>query len=249
MKDPQFQERFDELDAARVLGDLSQDEQREWTRLVEEHGFRPDVELDWLVAGLEEVHSQSPSLPSEALRTRLVADSQSYAEPDVGDEIVPLWRHPALGWAVAAGLVIGFFLFGRPGDRLLTPALARAALIEEPNVWQQSFSGTESFASVNGNVVWSDSKQEGYMLLQGLPVNDPEVRQYQLWIVDPSRDTVPVDGGVFDIRETGESVVPIAAKLPIAKPAAFVITVEQPGGVVVSKQEQEQVAAVAAKPD
>ena len=33
-------------------------------------------------------------------------------------------------------------------------------------------------------------------------------------------------------------IIPFEAKLPVGKPAAFVVTVEQPGGVVVSKQER-----------
>jgi hypothetical protein len=37
------------------------------------------------------------------------------------------------------------------------------------------------------------------MSLKNLAVNDPTQNQYQLWIVDPERDELPVDGGVFDI--------------------------------------------------
>ncbi len=52
--------------------------------------------------------------------------------------------------------------------------------------------------------------------------------------MDPGRDARPVDGGVFDITGEGEVIVPIDAKLPIGTPAVFAITLEQPGGVVVS---------------
>ena len=78
------------------------------------------------------------------------------------------------------------------------------------------------------------------MTLSGIPVNDPRQAQYQLWIVDPSRDAdAPVDGGVFDIPTDGSPVViPIAAKLALRNPQAFMITLEQPGGVVKSKQEK-----------
>ena len=70
-------------------------------------------------------------------------------------------------------------------------------------------------------------------------MNDPKKAQYQLWVVDPTRDAdAPVDGGVFDIPTDGSPViVPIVAKLSLTKPQAFVITLEQPGGVVKSKQE------------
>ena len=86
--------------------------------------------------------------------------------------------------------------------------------------------------------MWSTASQQGYMTLRGLPVNDATQEQYQLWIIDPSRDDKPVDGGVFDIASTGESIVPIQAKLRVDKPTVFAITVEKPGGVVVSDQKR-----------
>ena len=76
------------------------------------------------------------------------------------------------------------------------------------------------------------------MTLTQLPVNNPDAKQYQLWIVDPMRDEKPVDGGVFDIPAGSDTVVvPIRSALAVNQPKAFVITLEQPGGVVVSKQE------------
>jgi Anti-sigma-K factor rskA len=89
-----------------------------------------------------------------------------------------------------------------------------------------------------GEVVWSTEAQQGFMTFRGLPVNDPTKEQYQLWIIDPSRDEKPVDGGVFDIASAGESIVPIRAKLRVDKPTVFAITVEKPGGVVVSDQKR-----------
>jgi anti-sigma-K factor RskA len=91
---------------------------------------------------------------------------------------------------------------------------------------------------MSGKVVWSDSMQEGYMILTNLPANEPTAKQYQLWIVDPDRDEKPVDGGVFDIPTgDGTTIIPIRNPLVVNDPKAFVITLEQPGGVVVSKQE------------
>lgn len=89
-----------------------------------------------------------------------------------------------------------------------------------------------------GEVVWSTEAQQGFMTFRGLPVNDPTKEQYQLWIIDPSRDEKPVDGGVFDIASAGEAIVPIRAKLRVDKPTVFAITVEKPGGVVVSDQKR-----------
>lgn len=94
----------------------------------------------------------------------------------------------------------------------------------------------EDFRDVEGEVVWNSDRQEGYMLLRGLKSNEPSKEQYQLWIVDPERDSRhPVDGGVFDCPDTGEHVIAIHAKLDVATPTVFAITVEKPGGAVVSE--------------
>ena len=92
----------------------------------------------------------------------------------------------------------------------------------------------EGYEQVTGDVVWNNELQQGFMRLSGLPTNVPTEAQYQLWIVDPSCDQRPIDGGVFDVLESGEVIVPIDAKLIVNTPQAFAITLEQPGGVVVS---------------
>jgi Anti-sigma-K factor rskA len=96
---------------------------------------------------------------------------------------------------------------------------------------------------VKGDVVWNNESQQGFMRFVGMPKNDPTQEQYQLWIIDPGRDDEPIDGGVFDIADTGEVIVPIQAKLKVVKPTVFAITIEKPGGVVVSTQERLQLLA------
>ena len=96
--------------------------------------------------------------------------------------------------------------------------------------------------------MWSPSLQEGYLRINGLAPNDPRILQYQLWIFDKRRDDrFPVDGGVFDIAPTGEVVIKISPKLFVAEPVLFAITIEPPGGVVVSKRERIVVTAAPAK--
>lgn len=95
-----------------------------------------------------------------------------------------------------------------------------------------------------GDVVWSAKFQRGYMRIQGLKPNDPTQEQYQLWILDPNRDSKPVDGGVFDIDQAGEVVLPFHAKLKVDDPTLFAITIEKPGGVVVSDQSRLPLLAV-----
>jgi len=97
---------------------------------------------------------------------------------------------------------------------------------------------------VSGDIVWSDSKQTGYMRFHGLPANDPSKATYQLWIFDQTQDkATPIDGGTFNVDANGEVVVPINPKLHAVKPVMFAVTMEKPGGVVVSKR--EKIAALA----
>lgn len=98
-----------------------------------------------------------------------------------------------------------------------------------------------------GDVVWSPSRGAGFLRFVGLAKNVPTVERYQLWIVDGTRDArYPVDGGLFDVPSSGEVVVPIDARIPVARAAAFVVTVEVPSGVVVSTR--ERIAVLAAVP-
>lgn len=140
-------------------------------------------------------------------------------------------------------------LDGPPASADPTPAARRQALLAEATdavtlPWAQKVDGYER---VSGDVVWSNARQEGYLRLAAMPPNDAAVSQYQLWIVDPARDEEPVDGGVFDVPATAatdEVVVPIDAKLRVLDPAAFAITREKPGGVVVSEGPLLLVAAL-----
>ncbi len=122
-------------------------------------------------------------------------------------------------------------------------ALRRRLLSEAPDLVRMDWTATEdplvARAGVHGDVVWSPSRQEGYMTFRNLPANLARERQYQLWIFDGSRDAaMPVDGGVFDIPTAGEWVtVPIRAGLTVRDLEAFAVTLEPAGGVVVSRRE------------
>ncbi len=104
--------------------------------------------------------------------------------------------------------------------------------------------GSVELASAGGDVVWNDAKQSGYMKLHGLPKNDKAVSTYQLWIFDEKQDPkYPIDGGTFDINDDGDVIIPIDAKIATKNPKLFAITVEKPGGVVVS--DRKKMAALA----
>lgn len=246
-RDSRF-ERFEELDAGRVLGDLDSAELAEWEALAEELGLGPDQGLDRFAAGLEvALGGSAEALPAD-VAARLKAAIPAAEKVVPFDRPAPAPRKPVLlpwlGWAAAACL-LGLLVL-RDSTPIPAPAARRDALVRKAaDLRRIAFTGTGgSYATVAGEVLWSDARQEGYMVLSNLPANDPAKKQYQLWIVDPARDEIPVDGGVFDIPAGGGPVViPVDAKLAVKNPAAFVITLEQPGGVVRSKQ--EVVAAVA----
>lgn len=116
-------------------------------------------------------------------------------------------------------------------------ASAPADLVRTP--WQAIAQGYDVPEGFTGEVVWSDSLNTGFMVFDGLTPNNPAVEQFQLWVFDATRDdSYPVDGGVFDITTAGRVVVPITPKITVHQAAAFAVTVETPGGVVVSTRER-----------
>lgn len=96
--------------------------------------------------------------------------------------------------------------------------------------------------NVQGDVVWSNSAQKGFVRFSNLPVNDKTKQTYQVWVFDKNQKN-PVSGGTFDINENGEVIVPIDSALKIQEPTMFGVTAEKPGGVMVS--ELKNVMAVA----
>jgi hypothetical protein len=180
-------------------------------------------------------------------------------------------RSGIYGWfAAAACLVLALFAWNRtpppavpvaatnppvrvpPPVKLVvppTPAEERAALLAKSDSLKVTFGATKDpgAAGVSGDVVWDPVAQRGFMHFVGLAPNDPAMRQYQLWIFDGGRDKrYPVDGGVFDIPANAtEVVVPIHAAVPVLSAKAFAVTIEKPGGVVVSGREHVVVLGAA----
>jgi anti-sigma-K factor RskA len=238
-------DRFDELSAGWALGDLTPQEERELGTL---GGATVDFNLELLVASLEAGHlTKSLQQPPAALLARLhrhAAETAKQPAPaNVLQPDVPSWRkwigNPLIGWAAAAAIALATLLNPSSTGKIAAPQAASQLRSQAPDLVERAFSGVGNYLAASGTVIWSDQLQQGYMTLAGLPVNDPKKAQYQLWIVDPKRDEAPIDGGVFDIPQDGSAIViPIAAKLALSQPQAFVITLEQPGGVVKSKQEK-----------
>ncbi len=108
--------------------------------------------------------------------------------------------------------------------------------------------------TASGKVIWSDSRQEGYMVFSGMNENDPSIEQYQLWVFNDPKQETPTDGGVFnistsDIGPDGNIVIPINPTVPVDHAVQFAVTVEKPGGVYVSERKTIPVLAKIESPD
>ncbi len=253
--------RLDELFADRALGALTPEDEVELKGLLRDHPDRDDLGWEISVAALAVAFAaqQDPEgvepLPSTlALRLEheLVRQTTSPREPSfpplpkisspaptasartsAPSSTRPLRLVSGLGWAAAAVLAIALaWPESRPGLPPLPSADEIAAI---PGALDWTFTALPGFEEASGRVVWSAKEQRGVLELRGLPVNDPRQSQYQLWIMD-AEQAQPIDGGVFDVRGSVQRVA-IDSRLPALAVQQFAITVEKPGGVVVSAQE------------
>ncbi|HEY2865902.1 MAG TPA: anti-sigma factor [Pyrinomonadaceae bacterium] len=253
---------IDLLEKRAVYG-LTAEEQRQ----LDELGGSDDLSFDRAAAAINLVELGAIDEMPANLRARLVADANDFfaAQPAVPTPIET--TEPArsglglfgwLGWATAAAavlaLVLNLWLTRAVPPAEIAGPLATPTPAETPGpeqMRQRLLSSATDLARADigagnvkdikptGDIVWSDAKQAGYMHVTGLPKNDPSREQYQLWIFDENQDAkTPVDGGVFDVAADGTVTVPINAKLKVRDPKMFAITIEKPGGVVVSKQEK-----------
>ncbi|MEC8553559.1 MAG: anti-sigma factor [Planctomycetota bacterium] len=248
--------RLQELLAGQVLGDLDELERAELDSLRHQYpesevSYR---ELETTLARVQLGFERDPDPMPFGLRERIhrnatasLSSSGLAVEPAGTKHVTTSSSFPvreAFAWtACAVALLLAVSLWRPQISSVSTVSLSdqRLAMINGAAklVRVDWVPGTTPFEdAVTGDVVWDNDTQQGYMRFVNMPVNDPLLEQYQLWIIDPKRDTEPIDGGVFDITESGEVIVAIDAKLKVLEPAAFAITIEQPGGVVVSTQER-----------
>lgn len=169
----------------------------------------------------------------------------------------------AAGWLAAAAALalaaVGWFrpltssglVPGRPGgDFPNDPILATVADLEQ----LATAAGTRTIPVMGkgriespkpiGEFVWNSREQRGFLRLQRFDANNPDQAQYQGWFFDAKRDpNYPVSAGLFNVAPTvdrqlrdcdGALLVPIKPDLPIGDLDAFAVTVERPGGVVVT---------------
>lgn len=257
--DSNFRPDIVELLAGDALGDLDLAETQKLAAQLTEGDRHNADELQRAVGGLQIAFASQSSMAMPAsLRAKIAAEAPKYlirtglpdpVQPVVsGTQATSISRREKLAWFVtAASILVAIGLWSSSKQSSLSPIVAmdpsqaRVELIAQASdrieiAWTD---GTSPFdVAVSGDVVWSNSLQTGFLRFVGMPTNDPSSQQYQLWIIDPMRDDKPIDGGVFDIASEGEVIIPIDAKLLVIAPAAFAITIEQPGGVVVSDQKR-----------
>lgn len=263
-------ERVEELLSQLVTEGLSTDEQREFEQS-DWHSLdtSPDAETArfeqaaaaFAVAFDELSDGDDDSLPAN-LQDRLANDAKTFLASDAknlakrtiqpanlpaSSVAPPSWREALAILAAAACLAMLLFnWYATPGKSgLVSPDLQMAMLVRaNPADLVRADWTPVHDKNTRGEVVWSDLRQEGYMVFEGLPVNDPAKEQYQLWIFDTDAGQPhPVDGGVFNIGANGKVTVPIDARIPVNKAVMFAVTVEEPGGVVVSTRERIPVLA------
>lgn len=253
--------RAQELAAGWVLGDLSEAEMLE-VRSYDMGEFKKMVERNeeaasraWLTFQDRRPEEPMPDHLSERIRATSKGFLQQHPDQPVqADAVQSVVALPAastsvglresFAWLCAAASIAITLCFVLPSrtKRNLTANEQRSNLIASASdltrvQWTSTDPGQSERQDLGG-VVWSNQQQKGFMTIRGLPQNDPSKEQYQLWIIDPSRDDEPIDGGVFDIVNDSESIIPIDAKLGVGNPTVFAITVEKPGGVVVSDQKR-----------
>ena len=235
--------RMEELLAEEAVFGLNPTDRTELDQLLSENPSAATIEFEQAAAAyyMAAAPLEIESMP-EPLRTKVLTnclDSIPSVNVSSGTKQQP---SNLASWiiAIAAGLLIGFFLRGvNVEPPVLALAAQRASLLDSTaDVLKLDWTATDApeAQGATGDIVWSNAKQEGYMTFRGLKVNDPTQEQYQLWVFDAERDErYPVDGGVFDIpADAKEVITPINTKINVIKATLFAITIEKPGGVVVS---------------
>lgn len=219
-----------------------------------------DEEFNLAAAAVDLALLRAAEPPPAALRDRVTQRLQSLAAASAGDATelsrggtagrsvaaTPPARGASWGW-YAAGIALAIAAAAwwpssqpREASPPQGPEAFRAALLAEAStsLLEGSCTGDPlcTREGLCGDVVWNPGRREGYLRVAGLAPNDPREFQYQLWIVDSTRDDrFPVDGGVFDVPpDRSEVIVPIRAAVPVGDAAVFAVSVEKPGGVVVS---------------
>lgn len=241
-------ERVLELLADRATQGLSAAEQRELEALLARIPGTDDDALD-LAAAAADLAMAPANLPVPAsLRAKLSADAERWIGRADAPASSPITRRPRLvlwsGWLAAAAAVALAAVAWWPHADLTTQREVMKSK-HPPMAWQPFVleSAGPAVQGVQGDVVWDEKAQKGFMRFVNLPVNDPSKNQYQVWLVDSRGMNFRISGGVFNSTSTGEIIVPITPAVATRGVGAVAVTIEPPGGVIVSDMTQRVVLA------
>ncbi|MFM8291143.1 MAG: anti-sigma factor domain-containing protein [Planctomycetia bacterium] len=238
-------ERLLELLADRAVFGLDAAEETELAGLLADHSAVDVDGLDRLAATVAVATGRTAEPLPAGLKPRLEADVQRYLSGPVGVRSGRSLRVAAAALlATAVGLLV---LVGRrepEPQRQPVPAAPAPVVAATPTVQRDELLATVSDAvrldcaaadgeveqgAASGDVIWSPSRQRGFLRIGGLSANDPAESRYQVWIIDGDRGT-PVPGGLFDVTAAGDVVVPILPRGFVQGPTMFAITREPATG-------------------
>ena len=154
------------------------------------------------------------------------------------------------GWAVAAGLLL--WLVSQQRDReadflpraMFSPVNLHFATAQQKlrsktddvvcGQWERSPESDLPWAvAAEGELIWSQKLQCGLIRVKGLPPNDPQREQYQVWIRDSHRPhDHPIGAGVFNVGPSDEAVLLIHPRIVVHAHDRFFISREPSGGSI-----------------
>ena len=146
--------RFEELDAGRVLGDLTSEETSEWQILVTDMEDVHSIELELLATELELKHVQPCDL-SSSLSNKIADTIPTFSNKNINQpatQIISIL--PWLGWAAAACLLVFFNLPTGDGIQNISAELtqAKTELSDKEKTIIELESAKQELAKLNENL-------------------------------------------------------------------------------------------------
>ncbi len=185
----------------------------------------------WLAAAAPE------PLPGEVRAALRDAAADHFAEDRHSYRLLKIVA--VTGWLAAAAAVVFAVLPTASPEPVGRVTFAQLTAGQPPDELQVVSLG-DAFDGAEAQVAWDAATQRGVLRVRNLPANDAAESQYQLWILDAARPAEDgrnrVDGGVFDAPDAdGWQEIVFEAKLPVLDCSGFALTLEPPGGSVVSE--------------
>ena len=276
-------DRVLDLLADRALDEISPQDQTELDRWLNANGEDESMDLA-AGAALLAMIGKAETAPASVMTRAAQAAEQFQREQANGsfrpgtpslrltesDAPIPQPRRVGtawLGWLAAAACLAFAAIGWLPAFRArqtpqLTAAVSLTGLRAEVDAARDATRSSwadwdkPEIAGVKGEIVWSQSKQKGYMVFRGLPKNDPAREQYQLWIVDDRGIEHRVSGGIFNApaaaaadgsgwrgqvrcEMVGDDLyVEVEPRINVRQLTLFAIIIEEPGGTWLSNMKR-----------